>query len=64
MCHNNDFSDKTIAYINKVKEIGKGKKEELDKISLQAYSDYRTGILSDKEYGYIHALLMEYRYPR
>ena len=34
MCHNNDFSDKAIAYINKVKEIGKGKKEELDKFKL------------------------------
>lgn len=64
MNYEKDFSQKAITYIGKVKVIEKDNREELDKLSLEAYADYRNGKLSEKEYGHIHALLMEYRYPR
>lgn len=58
------FSDKAIKYLDRVKKAGIENKQELDEISRQAYSEYREGKLSEKEYGSIYALLMEYRYPR
>lgn len=58
------FSDKAINYLERVKKTGKENRQKLDELSLQAYSDYREGIISEKEYGSIYALLMEYRYPR
>ena len=47
-----------------MKKTGIENRQELDELSRQAYSDYRGGMLSEKEYGSIYALLMEYRYPR
>ena len=58
------FSDKAIYYLERVKKTGKENRQELDELSHQAYAEYREGIISEKEYGSIHALLMEYRYPR
>ena len=65
MNYDKRISDKTINYLEKVKKtVGKENRQELDELSQQAYSDYRNGILSEKEYGSIYALLIEYRYPR
>ena len=64
MNYDKRFSDKAIKYLERVKKAGKENRQELDEISRQAYSDYREGILSEKEYGSIYALLIEYRYPR
>ena len=58
------FSDKAITYLERVKKTGNENRQKLDELSRQAYSDYREGIISEKEYGSIYALLMEYRYPR
>ena len=64
MNYDKRFSDKAIKYFERVKKAGIENRQELDEISRQAYSDYREGILSEKEYGSIYALLIEYRYPR
>ena len=64
MNYDKRFSDKAVNYLERAKKAGKENRQELDELSHQAYSDYRTGIISAKEYGSIHALLMEYRYPR
>ena len=63
MNYDKRFSDKAVNYLERVKKAGKENRQELDELSHQAYSDYRAGIISAKEYGSIHALLMEYRYP-
>ena len=64
MNYDKRFSDKAIKYLERVKKAGIENRQELDEISRQACSDYREGILSEKEYGSIYALLIEYRYPR
>ena len=64
MNYDKRFSDKAIKYLERVKKAGIENRQELDEISRQAYSDYREGILSEKEYGGIYALLIENRYPR
>ena len=64
MNYDKRFSDKAVNYLERVKKAGKENRQELDELSRQAYSDYRAGIISAKEYGSIHALLMEYRYLR
>ena len=56
--------NKAINYLERVEKIGTENRQELDELSRQAYSDYRGGMLSEKEYGSIYALLIEYRYPR
>ena len=63
MIYDKRFSDKAINYLERVKKTGIENRQELDELSRQAYSDYRAGIISAEEYGSIHALLMEYRYP-
>lgn len=64
MSYDKRFSDEAINYLERVKRTGIENRQELDELSRQAYSDYREGILSEKEYGSIYALLIEYRYPR
>ena len=64
MNYDRRFSDKAVNYLERVKKAGKENRQELDELSHQAYSDYRAGVISAKEYDSIHALLMEYRYPR
>ena len=64
MGYDKKFSDKAIHYLERVKRTGTENRQKLDELSRQAYSDYREGILSEKEYGRIYALLMEDRYPR
>ena len=64
MNYDKRLSDKAINYLERVEKIGTENRQELDELSRQAYSDYREGILSEKEYGSIYALLIEYRYPR
>ena len=58
------FSSKALAYVEEVEKAGKGNKLKLDDISRRVYSDYKSGKISVDEYDRIHALLMEYRYPR
>ena len=64
MNYDKRFSDKAINYLERVKKAGINTRLVLDEIARQAYTDYREGILSEKEYGSIYALLIEYRYPR
>ena len=64
MNYDKRLSDKAINYLEIVEKIGTENRQELDELSRQAYSDYRGGMLSEKEYGSIYALLIEYRYPR
>ena len=64
MNYDKRLSDKAINYLERVEKIGTENRQESDEFSRQAYSDYRGGMLSEKEYGSIYALLIEYRYPR
>lgn len=64
MNYDKRLSDKAINYLERVEKIGTENRQELDELCRQAYSDYRGGMLSEKEYGSIYALLIEYQYPR
>lgn len=59
-----NFSKRAQIIIAEVKEAGKENRDKLEELSREAYSDYRNGIISSKEYDSIHALLMELVYPR
>ena len=55
MSYDKRLSDKAINYLERVKRTGIENRQELDELSRQAYSDYREGIPSEKEYGSIYA---------
>ena len=59
-----DFSKRAQTIIEEVKKAGKENRDELEILSRQAYSDYRNGIISGREYDRINALFMELAYPR
>ena len=58
------FSKNAQSIVEEIKTAGEGDSVRWKELSRQAYLDYRKGIISEKEYGYIHALLMELAYPR
>ena len=49
MNYDKRLSDKAINYLERVEKIGTENRQELDELSRQAYSDYRGGMLSEKE---------------
>lgn len=58
------FSQRALIIIDEVRKVERDNRAELEKLSSQAYSDYRNGIISGREYDSIHALIMESAYPR
>lgn len=62
----NRLSEKAVNYIKSAKRIGaeEGDSRELSSLCRQAYSDYRSGVISVEEYERIYAACMDYAYPR
>lgn len=60
------FSEKENYYIEEAKKIGaaKGNCKELSDLCHQAYTDYRTKMISPRAYNKIYSICMDYAYPR